>query len=285
MGTPTTPIAGPPWLSGRAQAPGPHGGSTDHSAFAVCSVCKGPASAGTSRCWSCRQVLHQLEMAPPVVVPSFMFEIGSPVHVSLVGYKAAATDASRLLRQEALAAWLGAFLGAHLSCLSPGRREPIWLVPVPSSTGGRLSWNGSHPLVSLCGLAARQATSPNWRQIEVLDVLRVTDGPPARLSATQRGYVPDLGSELLGRSVIAVDDVFVSGARLLSAAAALSLAGARVVAALPMGRLVRPAHNSATLAYWARYGSRPATLESCAACRVTRRLACTSPGVVERLAA
>jgi hypothetical protein len=43
--------------------------------------------------------------------------------------------------------------------------------------------------------------------------------------------------------ILLIDDTFTSGARLQSAASALALAGATVVAAFTLGRFIRPDYN------------------------------------------
>ena len=51
--------------------------------------------------------------------------------------------------------------------------------------------------------------------------------------------------------MILVDDTFTSGARIQSAASALALAGANVVAAVTIGRVINPRFNDATAELWA----------------------------------
>jgi hypothetical protein len=213
-------------------------------------------------------------------VPTFVFELGSPVHRALVGYKAAVTPAGRELRRGALAAWLRTWLRLHTECLHPSCDE-LLIVPVPSSAEGRPSWSGQHPLVDLC----RQATE-GLGAFVVADVLRAGERPPSRLQASRHGYGTSTIEPLAGRNVVVVDDIFVSGSRLLSAAAALTLAGARVAGAVPVGRLVRPDHSLVTAAYWRHFGSTPVDRERCSACRRHgQSLACGARRVVERIAA
>jgi predicted amidophosphoribosyltransferase len=225
-------------------------------------------------------VLRQLAIAAPVVVPTFVFQLGSPVHRALVGYKAAVTPTGRQLRQQALSEWLAAFLDTHRSCLSPGD-EDVLLVPVPSSAEGRPSWYGSHPLVQLC-----EAAAVGVPRLRVSDALLASETPPVRLQARRRGYAVARDEQVRGRRVAVVDDIFVSGARLLSATASLALAGARVAAAVPIGRLIRPDHNAVSAAYWQQVGATPVDPTRCSACRPGQAtLGCATPRVVERVAA
>jgi hypothetical protein len=47
-----------------------------------------------------------------------------------------------------------------------------------------------------------------------------------------------------------VDDTFITSARLQSAASALTRAGANVVAAVPIGRVIHPAYNNRAKEIW-----------------------------------
>jgi len=197
----------------------------------------------------------------PWIVPLFLFALGSPVHRALVGYKAGASSYSREARAQALADVLAAWLEMHLGCLA-GDGGGVLVVPVPSSSGGRPSWNGRHPLEAVCAAATASSV-----RLSATPVLRLGPEPPRRLQASRSGYVVEATPSLQKRNVLVVDDMFVSGARSLSAAAALSGAGAVVLAVVPLGRLVRPEHNEATAAFWEcqrRIPYDPATCPRCA---------------------
>jgi hypothetical protein len=180
---------------------------------------------------------------------------------------------------------LAAWLKAHAGCLLAGGTGAL-VVPVPSSTGGRGSWHGRHPLESLCESAVEGDD-----RLRAASVLRPASRPPRRLQASRTGYHLQASRELPGRTAIVVDDMFVSGARALSAAAALSEAGIRVAAVVPLGRLVRPDHNEATSAFWAaRIALRfdPAMCTRCAPTPASDRVSAWSIArrrVSERLAA
>jgi orotate phosphoribosyltransferase len=57
------------------------------------------------------------------------------------------------------------------------------------------------------------------------------------------GFAPT--TSVSGDRILIVGDTFTSGARTQSAASALQLAGARVVAILPIGRVVDPEFSDA----------------------------------------
>lgn len=63
-------------------------------------------------------------------------------------------------------------------------------------------------------------------------------------SANDAGY--RVTRHLSGERVLLVDDTYTSGARAQSAASALSIAGAHVVAIVPVGRVINPAAEHVT---------------------------------------
>lgn len=252
--------------------------------YGICAACHGPAAPGRRSCWSCLVVRRQLRAPMPPVVPVFLFALGSPVHRALVGYKGGVTPVGRAARAEALTRVLQEFLAAHATCLLGGAPAAL-VVPVPSSIGGRQSWHGCHPLGALCERAVAEVPG-----LDAAGVLRPGSRPPRRLEASLRGYEVAPGARVSGCTAIVVDDMFVSGSRALSAAAALSAAGARVAAVVPLGRLVRPDHNESTAAFWRACSSRPFDPARCRLCTTGHRsggVAWRLPavGVSERLAA
>lgn len=218
-------------------------------------------------------VARRLGSALWPVEPLCLAEPGSGMHRALRAYKAAPALATRAAASLALSGLLGAWLGHHTDCLARGavgaRRggqepsspgAPLVVVPVPSSAGGRASWEGRHPLVECCERAIARAGT----RLELAPVLRATADPPRRLEPTSDGFEPvvDLG----GAAVLVVDDLFVSGSRSMSAAAALAARGATVRAVVPLARLVRPDHNAVSAAFWQAASRVPADLASCTRC-------------------
>jgi hypothetical protein len=135
-------------------------------------------------------------------------------------------SACRTSARRSLLALLLAFLDDHAACIwrTAATPAPDRLAVVPSGTGRP----GPHPLLAL---ASPYLRLPRWplairpgSQGRDLDVRRFTAG---RADA--------------GRSVLLLDDSWVSGASAQSAAAALKLAGARHVAVVVLGRHVNPA--------------------------------------------
>lgn len=263
-------------LAGRVPVPGPElvraptAGNSDRRGgggprFSVCELCHGPARPGCSVCWSCQTVLRRLDGRSWPVAPLCLLARPSAVHRALVAYKAAPSRGTRLAAGAALASWLAEHLERHLHCLAGSSSSASWLlVPVPSSTGGRPSWGGIHPLADVVAAAARRAGGP----VAARASLVAGERPPRRLAPAVNGFrvAPGEAGYLAGAQVLVVDDLFVSGARAASAAVALEAAGAQVRAILPFARFVRPEHNRATASFWqAATRVRPSGL--CPACR------------------
>ena len=79
--------------------------------------------------------------------------------------------------------------------------------------------------------------------------------------ASDEGFV--VGRRVDGERVLMVDDTFTTGARAQSAASALSLAGADVVAIVPVGRVVDPGWEHVG-GWWEGWRRRPFTFDTCA---------------------
>lgn len=122
-----------------------------------------------------------------------------------------ADEASARLRVAAVTAQ---FLALHASCIASaagGEWDTIAVVP---SSGKR---SGVHPLVSAIGMVST---------LKEMYAPLLTRGPGVidRNSPAEDGYIADLRSH--DRSVLLVDDLYVTGARAQSAAHALTAVGA-----------------------------------------------------------
>jgi phosphoribosylpyrophosphate synthetase len=130
------------------------------------------------------------------------------------------------------------------------RIERRLLTIVPSS-GGRA---GTHPL-EVAVLMAR-AQRPLYRRL-----LERTDVEVDHREPNERAYrVVEDGQ---GQRVLLIDDTFTTGARVQSAASALALAGAEVVAAVVLGRVVRPTYSDEARALWDQQRAIPFDFDRC----------------------
>ncbi len=117
------------------------------------------------------------------------------------------------------------FIEAHGPCIRGVAGRPWSEVTfVPSSRDDR----EPHPLQTAMERAGGDTVRTLCRGAEPLDWMRASDD----------GYRPTL--DVAGMALLLIDDVFDSGARLQSAASALQLAGADVVAAVPVARVIDP---------------------------------------------
>ena len=248
------------------------GPATVQSRFRVCMICCGPTVKARRLCFGCWVVGRQLggDLAP--VVPVSLVTPGTTLHRLLVGYKAAPSSSGRALQRQRLALVLQTFLYLHAPCLAGVRGRALAIVPVPSSTLGRPSWAGEHPLVGLvadalqgpsCEIAGLEGTSVT---IELLPVLERSGSAMAHLHADTYGFRLRNGTQAMkGRSVVVLDDTYTSGARSQSAAAAIARAGAVVTAVVPIGRLLQPGFDPASALFWNDQVSLAARWTRCAA--------------------
>ena len=65
-----------------------------------------------------------------------------------------------------------------------------------------------------------------------------------------------VGRPVEGKSLLLIDDVFTTGAAIHSAAAALSTAGANIVAGIVVARRIRPEYNEHSQSVWARQSAK-----------------------------
>jgi len=218
----------------------------------VCDVCHGAPRAGFARCRSCWEVMRQVSRPVSRVVPISLYETTAQLWTVLRYYKDGRTTGQRTRFTLQVAATLGRFLAGHQHCVA-GLDEPPWdLLSTVPSTGGRL---GMHPL-----RAAIRLLSPLLGDREA-DLLAPGPVRVDHNEADDRGFV--VRAEVRGERVLLVDDTFTSGARVQSAASALQLAGASVVAVVVVGRVIKPSYNEETRQLWQQARSRRFTFDTC----------------------
>lgn len=186
-----------------------------------------------------------------LVVPISLYVIPSPLHGCLRRYKDAATDASRCRATAVVASLVAHFLLGHQACLSEAAGASWdYVTTVPSSSGRR----GPHPLATALSRIPSLAAQHRAVLVRGQEQMGHTRAAPGGFSACR---------PVAGDQVLVVDDTFASGARALSAAAALHRAGARVVAVVPVGRVINPAHGPHVAAWWAACSTRSYDLGHC----------------------
>jgi hypothetical protein len=205
----------------------------------VCAICHGPARDGRRECWCCRAVSSALGadlVGCPLVVPIGLYRTGDGLHRVLRGYKDAPAVAARRHFARRLGTYFASFLEGHGACIADAAPS-TWdsVAVVPSSARGRRPRGRfrapapPHPLAAVLGAVPSLA-----------DVRRI-DLEPGAGSADHLAPDPaafEVSGEARGRRVLLLDDTWVTGARVRSAAATLGAAGAEVAAMVVAGRAV-----------------------------------------------
>ena len=193
----------------------------------VCDVCHGAPRTGYARCYSCVDTMRQVERPVGLVVPVSLSEVNGQLHHVLRSYKQ--DDVSPAFRDRCslqIAALLHRFLRDHGDCIRRAADDTWDHVTVVPSTRGRV---GTHPLET--AINRSPLLRPQYRSLL---------GPGAcpsdhNLASDEAFAITD---DVEGMRVLLVDDTFTSGARAQSAASSLQRAGARVVAIVPVARVV-----------------------------------------------
>lgn len=194
----------------------------------VCERCHNRPNPGFRICYSCDDVDRQVSRPCELIVPVSLYEIPSQLHHYLRHYKS-----GRLPQRDdefslKVISLLCHFIGRHRRCIEMEAGGGWDLITTVPSTSGRY---GEHPLVSALRRVPRIFSTYE----------RLLEPGPVKVGhrvASDRGFVPVRA--LSSRRVLLVDDTFTSGARAQSAASALNLAGAVVVAIVPVGRVIDP---------------------------------------------
>lgn len=171
-------------------------------------------------------------------MPITLCEAMGQMHHVLRSYKDSPDENVRRRMRLRTAALLFRFLATHRECIvnAAGRDWDV-ITTVPSSTGRA----GTHPLE----LVIQHV--PLLHQQHATLLHRGT-GELGHNRASDDGY--EVTEDVTGRSILLVDDTLTSGARGQSAASTLQLAGANVVAMVPVGRYIRPDFSPTTQTFW-----------------------------------
>lgn len=218
----------------------------------VCDVCHGAPGTGWDRCWSCAQTVAQISRPVELVVPISLTELLGQLHHVLRSYKNDAYPASVRDRfRLQVSALLARFLWQHGDCVR-GAADEDWdaITIVPSSQGRA----GAHPLED--AIRMFPFLGDQYRPL-----LRPGAEKATHNRAADGAYA--ITEEVNGVRVLLLDDTFTSGARAESAASALQLAGARVVAIVPIGRVIKPDFSEEAAALLTRAREEPFDFDSC----------------------
>jgi phosphoribosylpyrophosphate synthetase len=194
----------------------------------VCDICHAAPNGDFARCYSCYETARKVTRPVDLVVPISLYVVGEQLHHVLRRYKDSPLPNVRDTFRTQVAALLGRFLSSHTNCIEAAAgRSWQFLTTVPSSSN-RI---GTHPLVDAINMLPAfmaQLRSP----------LQPGAAPLSHNNSNDEGFVV---TENVGdQSFLLIDDTFTTGARLQSAASALQIARADVVAALVIGRVINP---------------------------------------------
>jgi predicted amidophosphoribosyltransferase len=187
----------------------------------ICTVCHGVPNPGWSNCYSCDQSMGQVSRPLRRIVPIAIFAPRDQLDTLLASYKNSSNPAVQARGRARIAALFTRFLDAHDECISSDGWNVI--APVPSTR----QRPGTHPLRSALALAPRYRAQVN-------DLLAGGTARTGHNQAHDDGF--RVTRDVQGLRVLLADDMFTSGARMQSAASALTLAGATVVAGVVVGR-------------------------------------------------
>ena len=203
-------------------------------------------------CSGCRQTTRAVRHPVRLVVPISLVVVGSQFYTSLSGYKNSQDEDARARFGLRLGALLARFLrdhGDHVRQAAGGDWDVLTIVP---SSSGRA---GPHPLEDVVGKA--RAHRPLYRAL--LDATGEVE--LEHRHASERGY--RVVQDVAGTRILLIDDTFTTGARVQSAASALTLAGADVVAAVTLGRVIRPDFTDEARELWDRQRAVPFDFGTC----------------------
>jgi predicted amidophosphoribosyltransferase len=215
----------------------------------VCAICHGISLGGYARCYSCKICIEAVSSPVIQVAPISLYAIPGQLHHVLRYYKDGAASVRPQFRTQ-VAAILARFLITHGDCLRQVAGDWDFITATPSSKG-RV---GPHPFEEVIGIS-------RFLQDQYKGVLAPGPDTLTFRKASDNGY--SVTSSVEGSRILLVDDTYTTGARIQSAASALQLAGATVVAAVPVGRVIRPDYDEETAAWWARVRSEPYDFDRC----------------------
>lgn len=237
----------------------------------ACRVChwgpneRRPVREPYEMCASCRRTTGGVFRHTPHVVPISLCARrgdGAQLYDIVARQRDPASPPGGPDRSRFLAATLARFHRAHRACLTRAAGGEFTLVTTVPGTRTERPVEAFHPMPRIVGMVGDLTGLHR-------PVLLPGDSESA-LSRLARRESDERAFHVIGRvrgaRVLLVDDLFVSGARVQSAAAALFRAGATAVVALVVARLVDPASTSASARNWARASAELFDFERCCLC-------------------
>lgn len=230
----------------------------------VCPICRSWRETGYGLCRNCHQAVEELTSPCTRVLPVCLYAKPSRMRDRLTYYKDG-DDAERAKYAPEVASILERFFAENDSRLVnvTGGWDSACVVPSESRVP-------PHPLE--LALSAWPATHvPNREVLLERHVGRL--GHRALSDDAFRTLI-----DVAGRRVLLLDDVYTTGARSQSAASALSIAGAQVVAIVVIARRINPTFMPGVQALWDRQVTIPFSFTDAPWWAVVRRKSSQAPG-------
>jgi predicted amidophosphoribosyltransferase len=190
----------------------------------TCRVCCGFVDPDYDTCYKCAHQPNRLDAMVPITYSEHLGQI----HLALRNYKDAGSEKIRRHDAIRIAAILWRFLGGHEECVAKAAgADGFDLVTfVPSSSPKR---DKQAPLAKLAGWI-EPIKGRFHRTLEPTGEVEGRDFDANRFRST---------ADLSGKSVLLLDDTWVTGGHAQSAAHVLAAAGAEKLALVVVGRHVR----------------------------------------------
>jgi hypothetical protein len=229
----------------------------------ICLDCHG-SSGPWPRCYSCmesRKGITPLDLIVPVSLTRTDQE--AQLYNVLRDYKGSRGERIRATHFLHVAGLLYRFLESHFGCIERAAGRPFDSITIVPSKGGRI---GPHPLET--AIECSETLSKFY-----VPMLDPGPGIIGRRKSAPDGFIAK--PEARGNHVVLIDDTMTTAAHVQSAAHALTVGGADVVAAVVLGRVVDcqdPKPNDppnvveiikAKQALWAEQAAIPFSFETC----------------------
>lgn len=202
----------------------------------VCGTCRSWRSRDYSVCWNCQMAIDEFGMATPVL-PVTLYEKPSELREWVTFYKSSRGDLvaqyAQLLRRT-----LDQFLEVYEAAIQEDFGPFDYATPVPSAGSAEGAVSG------LFGSSSSQLAP-------LRQSLRFASGALAKPATYDSSWF-SVAQDVRGKRIVVVDDVYTSGARAQSAAAALRQNGAEVPLIVVIARRINPDFAPEATAVWQR---------------------------------
>ncbi|MEU7833679.1 hypothetical protein [Nonomuraea sp. NPDC049129] len=238
----------------------------------VCRIChSGPNDCGNGEPWptcvSCKRTTEDLYGHTEYVVPISLTAKNTQLYDVPVRKKDPNGAAGRRRRPDFLAATVTHFFQKHARCLQGCAGGPFTVVATIPSTRTEQPAEAFDTMTRVVSKVGALARLHRPLLLEVVDTY-------APVLANRRSHGDAFrirGDRLDHQRVLLVDDLFVSGAHVQSAASALIEKGAAAVVALVVARHINPASKDPYSAgIWQESCDRPFSFDHCCLCDPAR---------------